>query len=155
MQARPRLREPGLPSLEPGVERYRVPGGGAIVVALAPGDGLAIVDREGRQRCEVAAFAPDGREDLAALGLWARAAAHGIKGLIAGDGEEARAFAAALRQHGLALPIGRAASLFDGDSRAGEEVRLTAQRATICILHAPGGPMAADAQDPPTDLGMV
>ena len=45
-------RVPNLPS---GVERYRVPGGGAAVVPISAGDRITIIDVEGRQPCEVLA----------------------------------------------------------------------------------------------------
>lgn len=149
---RPRLLQPGLPVFEPGVERYVVKGGGAIVLALHPGDAITVIDREGRQRCELVVLSPEGREDAAALNLKATAGAPGIARLLAGEAEDARAVAAALRRRGLATEIDRAVHLFGGESRAGEEVRARAVREAICILHAPGGPMAVDAQDPPTDV---
>jgi len=63
---RPRLIQPGLPRFEPGVERYRIAGGGAVVLALFAGDRLEIIDLEGRQRAELAVFAHAGEEDAAA-----------------------------------------------------------------------------------------
>src|SRR5262249_13635217 len=144
------VRQPGLPAFEPGTERHRVAGGGGLVVPLFAGDAVTVVDREGRQRCEIAAFAGDGREDIGALGLKAATESPGINRLRAGEGEEARAIGAALRQRGLPGRLGKAAVLFEGDSRAGESVQLTAQRDCIGIFHAPGGPMQVDAQEPPT-----
>src|SRR4051812_16048927 len=91
LATRPRLIEPGLPRLQPGVERYRIPGGGAVVLALFAGDGLELTDLEGRQRAEVAVFTPAGQEDSAALGLRADGAALGINGLLAGSDPAARA----------------------------------------------------------------
>src|SRR5215470_4588229 len=88
------FREPGLPAFDPGMERYKVSGGGAIVVQVFAGDRLTIVDREGRQRCEIAVFSADGREDLAALGLKAGTESAGITRLLAGQGEDARTIAA-------------------------------------------------------------
>ncbi len=149
------VREPGLPAIVPGLERYRVKGGGAVVVALAPGDEIAITDREGRQACEIGVFSPDGREDAGALGLVAKGKAEGISRLLRGEGERAEAIAAALRRRGVAGNVEKAAILFEHDSRPGETVRLKAERAAICIIHAAGGPMAADAQDPPTELGVA
>ena len=58
---RPKIIEPGMPALAPGVERYTVKGGGAAVVALEPGDRLEITDVEGRQTGELLVFSPDGR----------------------------------------------------------------------------------------------
>ncbi len=64
----PRLLLPGLAMLGPGVERYRVSGGGAVVLALQAGDELEVVDPQGRQQCEIVAFATDGTSDPALLG---------------------------------------------------------------------------------------
>lgn len=149
------FREPGMPAFERGTERYKVGGGGAVVVQLFAGDGVTIVDREGRQRCEIAAFSSAGRLDLESLRLQPRSDSPGINRLLAGDGEDARAVAAALRRRNLPGRIDRAAHVFEGDSRPGEAVQLTAQRDCIAIVHAVGGPMAADAQDPPTDLSVI
>ena len=92
---RPRLIEPGLPKTEPGVERYRVAGGGALVLGLGAGDRLTLIDVEGSQRAELAAFSPDGHEDMAALGLLAAGKAAGINRLLAGIDESTRPVASA------------------------------------------------------------
>ena len=47
---------PGLPALAPNVERHPVPGGGTRTLALDAGDELTVIDREGRQRCELVVF---------------------------------------------------------------------------------------------------
>ena len=51
---------PGIRSLPEGVERYLVEGGGSVVVAIEPGDEVAVVDIEGGQACELAAADPGG-----------------------------------------------------------------------------------------------
>jgi aminomethyltransferase len=154
-QPRPRLREPGLPVFMPGVERHLVRGLGAVVLHLFAGDRVAVTDREGRQRCEIAAFAPDGREDLAALGLKSAVLSAGINALLGGRDEASRAIAGQLRQRNLPKGIERSAALFDKDSVAGETVELVAERECIAIFHAAGAPMAVDRHDPPTDLALV
>ena len=90
LNPRPRLIEPGLRALPPGVERYRIPGGGALVVEIFAGDDLTLVDVEGRQSADLAAFARDGRADPHALGLSAVSASPGINRLLGGEGEEAQ-----------------------------------------------------------------
>jgi aminomethyltransferase len=152
---RPRLIEPGLPKFEPGTERYRVIGGGALVLGLSAGDRLILIDREGGQRAEIAAFSPDGREDASALGLAAVGRAVGISRLLAGSDDAARAVASALRTRGLPSQIAKAADIFQHDSRAGESASLTAARACIVVIHAAGGPMAVADGIPPTDLVVV
>jgi aminomethyltransferase len=150
---RPRLMEPGLPRLAPGTERYRVTGGGAVVLAIFAGDRLALTDVEGRQRAELAAFSPAGREDPGALGLVADGPAAGINRLLAGgEAGAASPIAASLRARGLPGAVGRAADLFQNDSRPGETLRLAAERDCVVILHAAGGRMELEGGLPPTDL---
>src|SRR5690606_24445324 len=62
-----RVLQPGMPSLPPGVERYRIPGGGAIVVGIEPGDRIAVTDVEGRQPCELVALADADQADTGVL----------------------------------------------------------------------------------------
>ena len=144
-------RQPGLPLLPRGTERYVVPGGGALALSVEAGDEITVVDREGLQRCEAAYFSGEGREDLAALNLRAAEQSPGINKLLGGDGEEAAAIGAALKRRGLPGRIDKAALLFEG-GRAGEQASVTAARGGTLLLHAPGEPMAVDAQNPPTDL---
>src|SRR3954468_4279195 len=82
-----RFREPGLPRLDPGVERYRLAGLGGLILHLFAGDRVEIVDREGRQACAVAAFGTGGQPALEALGLRPDGDAAGISRLLQGEGE--------------------------------------------------------------------
>ena len=59
---------PGLPLLPPNVERYPVPGGGTRTITLDAGDQLTVIDREGRQPCELVVFDGSGRSDPALIG---------------------------------------------------------------------------------------
>src|SRR5690242_16862215 len=102
---RPRFREPGLPRLDPGIERYRLPGQGGLILRLSAGDRVEVVDREGRQACAVAAFGPGGRADPGALGLKADGDAAGINWLLQGEGENGAAIARALRTRGIPLGV--------------------------------------------------
>ncbi|HVR68102.1 MAG TPA: DUF1989 domain-containing protein [Verrucomicrobiae bacterium] len=144
-------RQPGLPLLPRGTERYIVPGAGALALSVEAGDEITVIDREGLQRCEAAYFSGEGREDLAALNLRAEEQSPGINKLLAGEGEDAVAISAALKRRGLPGRTDKAALLFEG-GRAGEQVSITAARGGTLLLHAPGEPMAVDAQNPPTDL---
>lgn len=147
--------EAGLLRPEPGVERYRVCGGGSIVLALTAGDRMHIIDVEGGQPCELAVFGRKGGEDLEALG--ARADSRLVSfssGLTKGNGD-ALAAVAALRQRGIDATEARAVRLFGEGTRPGEEEAFTATREAICIVAAPGGPMRVEAQNPPTELSVV
>ena len=149
---RPRVIEPGLPALDPGVERYVVQGGGAIAVAVEPGDVLEIVDLEGRQAAELVLFSPTGREDAGAIGARAAHEPTGLRRILSQQSEDARRVRAALDRRGLDLGRARALRRFGGDSPPGEHARFHADREAFVLVAAPGGPMAIDQQDPPTDL---
>ena len=149
---KPRFFEPGMRAFDPAVERYFIRGGGAVVLRLFPDDELTIVDLEGRQRCELAVFTPDGRPDPASLGLKAEMSSSGIDRLLLGPDAETYDVARVLRSHGLPAGIDRVSIALPGDAFAGERVSYRAEREAICIVHAPGGPMVPENQDAPTDL---
>ena len=58
------IRNPGLRTLPPGVERYFVKGGGLSVMQISPEDKLEIINDEGKQTCEVIVFNSKGKSDL-------------------------------------------------------------------------------------------
>ena len=147
-----RLREPGLWRIDPGLERYRVPGGGAIAFPLEPGDQLSITDCEGRQRCELVLFDEQGRPDPGAVGLKSRVAARGLQDLLANGGSQMGSLAAHLRRRGIDPAGAHAIELFGGDSHPGEQTRFSVQRNAFCVIVAPGGNMPIDRSEPPTDL---
>ena len=149
---RPRVLEPGLRALDPGVERYVVRGGGAIAIAIEPGDVLEIVDLEGRQAAELVLFSPAGRADAGAIGARAAHEPTELRRILSEPGEDAQRVRAALERRGLDLGRVRAVRLFGGDSLPGEEARFRAEREAFMLVAAPGGPMPIDRQDPPTDL---
>jgi aminomethyltransferase len=149
---RPKVLEPGLPALDPGVERYMVQGGGAIAIAIEPGDVLEVVDLEGCQPAELVLFSPAGREDAGAIGARAAHEPTGLHRILSGRGEDAQRVRAALERRGLELDRARAVLLFGDDTPPGEEARFRAKREALVLIAAPGGPMPIDQQDPPTDL---
>jgi aminomethyltransferase len=149
---RPKVLEPGLPALDPGVERYMVQGGGAIAIAIEPGDVLEVVDLEGCQPAELVLFSPAGREDAGAIGARAAHEPTGLHRILSGRGEDAQRVRAALERRGLELDRARAVLLFGDDTPPGEEARFRAEREALVLIAAPGGPMPIDQQDPPTDL---
>jgi len=55
------IRNPGLRTLLPGVERYFVRGGGLSVIEVLPEDKLEIINDEGKQTCEVVVFNSKGK----------------------------------------------------------------------------------------------
>src|SRR3954470_9508796 len=133
---RPRYREPGMPRLDPGVERYRLAALGGLILHLGAGDRLEVIDREGRQACALAAFA-DGSPDLSALGLRSDGDAPGINRLLQGEGENGVEIARALRARNIPFGIDRAAIVL-GSGGPGDSASFRAERDVDVVLHAPG-----------------
>ena len=136
----------------PGVERYTVPGGGALGVELAEGDRIEVINTEGGQRCELIAVTPDGRSDGALLGVAADRGAEGLRALLASGEASLARLRKGLERRGIALADARAVTLFGADSPAGDSARFTAQGAGWLVVAAPGAAMDIHAQATLTPL---
>ena len=138
-------REPGLFARAPNLERYRVAAGGVTLVDLQPGDGLQVIDVEGRQTCALLALDTGGRSALASWGLsWSTACS--VPGRIG----------QALQRRGIdaqALPL--AASLWDADSPPGHSRQFVAEDALLVIVAAPAEATAVDRQYRPSELRLI
>jgi len=148
----PRLLLPGLAGLGSGVERYRVVGGAVTAVLLSAGDELEVVDPEGCQPVEVAAFDRSGRSDTGLLGVDNGSPATGIAGILGNGRRDSSRVARALTDQDIDLGDAQAVHLFATDSPAGEVVRLTAATDVVCVIAAPGTRMLPHEQSPPTDV---
>ncbi len=157
VQPRPsRILRPGVRALPPGCARYRVEGGGSLVVPVAEGVRLVVRDIEGGQPCEVAFVDSLGRFDPKGLGL-ARAdgTGAGLKAALANGAEGAARTVAALRRRGVDLGGARTATLFGQDSPPGATAELIVQRDGALVLAAPGRAMAPEAQDTATEIEVL
>jgi len=149
--ARPRVREPGIPTLPSGLERYRIVGGGSAGVPVDTGDRLTVVDAEGRQSAEIVAFSR-GKARPQVLGVDANGRAAGLKALAGGRGIRSERFRHHLERHGLSLEGAESIDVLGGDSRPGDSAELVAEEPGVVVVAAPGGSMRVDGQDPATDL---
>jgi aminomethyltransferase len=148
---------PGLPVLPHGVERHPVPGGGSRAVAIGRGDEISVLDREGLQSAELVFFTPDGRSDAGMIGASGQGDAKGLQAALASGDASGRRVLKALNAAG--FDIGRAdAALVFGPGKFGEASRpgdmatFHASTDGLLIVCAPGGPMAPEAQNPPTEI---
>ncbi|MFG1394785.1 DUF1989 domain-containing protein [Xanthobacter agilis] len=142
-------------TLAPSQERYAVPGAGAILLEIATGDRLEIINAEGGQRCEVLAAHPDGRLDGGLLDARADAPAEGLRALLSGADPSLRRLAEGLARRGIAIGAVDALILFGATSPAGDRAAFTAQGRGWVVIAAPGGPMDAQTQDTATPLTVV
>lgn len=138
-------REPGLFARAPNLERYRVAAGGVTLVDLQPGDGLQVIDLEGRQICELLALDASGRSALASWGLSGSSACRVPPRV-----------GQALKRRGIdaqALPL--AAALWDDASPPGHTRQFVAHDRLLVIAAAPAGPTAVDRQYRPSELRLL
>ena len=143
---------PGLPVLPPNVERHPIPGGGTRTLTLDAGDELTVVDREGRQPCELVVFDAGGRADPALIGAKGAGAPLGIRAILDRPTPSAKRVRDALAARGLDLGQAAAVRLFGGESRAGATASFVATAPATLVAGAPGGPMPVDEQCPPTEI---
>ncbi|MCP5083521.1 MAG: DUF1989 domain-containing protein [Alphaproteobacteria bacterium] len=144
---------PGIRSLPKGVERYLVEAGGSVVVAVEPGDEIAVVDVEGGQACELVAADAGGKVDTTAtLGAAADSEADGVKEILAGDGFSAGRTRAALKRRNIDLGTAKAIRVFGTSSRPGDRADFVAVQAGTLIVAAPGGVMDFDRQNTVTPV---
>ena len=79
------IKNPGLRTLPPGVERYFVKGGGLSVIEVSPEDKIEIINDDGKQISEIVVFDAKGKHNLSILGLKENANADFSKKTIAKD----------------------------------------------------------------------
>ena len=129
-----------------GVERYEVPGGGALLVEVAAGDRVTVVNAEGGQAAEVLAADRAGRVDLEVIGAAGNCAGEGLKALVAGGGPGMARLRTGMARRGIDLGRARAVRLFGAGSPAGDRAEFVVQRPGDLILAAPGVAMTPDTQ---------
>ena len=142
------IRNPGLRTLPPGVERYFVKGGGLSVIEVSPEDKIEIINEEGKQICEIIVFNSNGKSDLSILNLKENANADFSKKTISNDEKISRLF----QKKNLDLSKAKSSIIFSKDCLMGEKIILTSKDKCVVMIAAPGDAMNVHEQNPPTDL---
>ena len=142
------IRNPGLKTLPPGVERYTVKGGGLSVIEILPEDKIEIINEEGKQICEIIVFNTNGKSDLSILNLKENANANFSKRTIANDDKISKLF----KKKKLDLSKAKSSIIFNEDCLMGEKITLASKDKCIAMIAAPGDAMNVHEQNPPTDL---
>ena len=143
---------PGLPILPHGVERHPVPGGGSRALPVFKGDEVSVLNREGMQVAELVHFAPDRTSDAARMGAKGQGRPSRIIETLANGSRSGAQVLRALGTAGFDISAGDGFSAFDEGARAGDSVDFHVDCDGLLIIAAPGGPMSAEAQNPPTEL---
>ena len=142
------IKNPGLRTLPPGVERYQVRGGGLSVIEVLSDDKIEIVNEEGKQTCEIIAFNSKGKVDLSILNLNENGNADFSKKTIYQDAKVSKLF----KKKNLDLNKAKSSIIFNSDCLMGEKITIQSKDKCIVMVAAPGGPMNVHEQNPPTDL---
>ncbi|MGL4966627.1 MAG: DUF1989 domain-containing protein [Inquilinus sp.] len=143
---------PGIRALPPGTERYRIRGGGSLVIRVEAGDRVMVADTEGGQICELSFLDDSGRFLAAGLGIPFTGAAEGLKASLAAAGEGAARTRAALARRGADLAAAGAARIFGPGSRPGEQAELTIAATGLLIAAVPPVAMLPQDQDTATPI---
>lgn len=151
------LREPGLEVMRPGLERYRIPAQGSIIIELFPQDRLTLIDPEGQQSGELAVFDQQGRSSTGLLSIQANSKAEGIHTVFNGQSscagrENIQQVIYGLKRRGIDLSDVESYRFFGKSSEANNQLTFTAEEKCICLIAAPGESMQVDQQNPPTHL---
>ncbi|MBI1173579.1 DUF1989 domain-containing protein [bacterium] len=135
-----------------GIERYEVPGGGALLVEIDVGDQVTVMNAEGGQLAEVLAADASGVIDPMILGVAGDCTGEGLKALIQAGGSGMARLRAGLVRRGIDLGRARALRLFGAETPARAEAGFAVQRKGSLILAAPGAAMSPHGQDTLTPL---
>ena len=132
-----------------------MPGSGALLLRVSPGDRLTLINDEGGQSCEVVAATTQGRIDAAILGAVANSTAEGLKAMLASGEASLTRLSKGLVQRGIDLAQAGGLQLFGMESPAGTKAELMALDAGWLVVAAPGLPMTPDAQDTATPITVL
>ncbi len=135
-----------------GMERYEIPGGGALMVELDAGDMITVRNPEGGQVAELLAVDASGAIDSGVIGVRADSDGDGLKALIAAGGSGMARLRQGMARRGIDLARAKSLRLFGTDSPAGAEAGFTTQRAGWLVVAAIGGAMQPQDQNTLTPL---
>ncbi len=146
------VRSPGLGSHWLGRERYIIRGGGVAVVPFLAGDKVELVDPEGLQSAQIAAFDSSGSDCTAKLGVLPNIKGSQLAQMIARNSIGAINIRSRLKRFDVDLGNFVAAEVLKGETEPDSSIEFTCEAECIAVIGAPGNPMQADEQCPPTDL---
>ena len=142
------IKNPGLRTLPPGVERYHVQGGGINILEIFPEDKIEIINDEGKQICEIIVFNAKGKGDLSILSLKENSNGDYLKKAINQDRKILQLF----KKKKLELNKSKSSIVFSEDCPMGEKINLKSKDACIVMLASPGMAMDVHNQNPPSSL---
>ena len=148
MQTSKAIKNPGLRTLPPGVERYQIQGGGINVLEIFPEDKIEIINDEGKQICEIISFNSKGKGDLSILSLKENSNGEYLKKAINQDEKISKLF----KRKNLELNKSKSSIIFNEDCAMGEKITLLSKDKCTVMISSPGTEMNVHNQNPSTSL---
>ena len=143
---------PSVFSLQPGSERYVVPGCGAILISVETGDRITVINEEGGQVCELLALDNKGKSDAGILGKTSNSNGTGLKKLLSSRDPSLRSVWLGLEARGVDLAKSNALKYFDASTMAKDTAQFMVERDGSVVIVAPGGIMDFTLQNTATPL---
>jgi aminomethyltransferase len=143
---------PSVFSLQPGSERYVVPGCGAILISVETGDRITVINEEGGQVCELLALDNKGKSDAGILGKTSNSNGTGLKKLLSSRDPSLRSVWLGLEARGVDLAKSNALKYFDASTMAKDTAQFMVERDGSVVIAAPGGIMDFTLQNTSTPL---
>ena len=143
------IKNPGLRTLPPGVERYLVNGGGVSVIEILPEDKIEIINDEGMQICEVIAFNSKGKVRSVNFKFKRKCRCCFFKKNYCNRDEK---ISKLFKKKNLDINKAKSSILFNQDCIMGEKITLTSKDKCVVMIAAPGDAMNVHEQNPPTNL---
>jgi aminomethyltransferase len=147
-----RILRPGERVLPPNTERYVVPGGGSLVVAVEAGDQFRLTNTEGGQPIEISFCDSAGKFDGAGISVTANGSAGALKSVLSRPSESAARTKAGLARRNIDLAKAKSATIFEETTPAQTHAEFAVSQNGTLIVAIPGGDMSPEAQDTPTDI---
>ena len=142
------IKNPGLRTLPPGVERYHIQGGGINILEIFPEDKIEIINDEGKKICEIIVFNAKGKGDLSILSLKENSNGDYLKKAINQD----KKIFQLLKKKKIELNKSKSSIIFSEDCPMGEKISLNSKDACIVMVASPGMEMNVHNQNPPSSL---
>ena len=143
---------PSVFSLQPGSERYVVPGCGAILISVETGDRITVINEEGGQVCELLTLDNKGKSDAGILGKTSNSNGTGLKKLLSSRDPSLRSVWLGLEARGVDLAKSNALKYFDASTMAKDTAQFMVERDGSVVIAAPGGIMDFTLQNTATPL---
>jgi aminomethyltransferase len=149
------LVRPNGRALPPGVERYRVRGGGSVTVPVAAGDKITVRDVEGGQVCELALWSQAGGFDCAGLGARAVGRGEALLQVLQETTAGARTLLRTMQRRGIDPASVESLRCFGSESTAGSLAEFTVVRDGLLFVVAAGANMDPFTQATATPIEVL